>query len=483
MYDVIVLGCGVVGAATAYQLARYPLKVAVLEAQNDVANGTTKANSAIIHAGYDPEPGTLMAKLNVEGNRMAGEICQKLQVPFARVGSLVLAFDEADLATLRTLYDRGVANGVPGLELWDQSQVRQREPNLSQEVKGALYAPTAGIVDPWQYALAMAEVAVTNGVELHRSAPVTAITPVEGGYAVTTPKGVFEGRYVFNATGVFADQVHGLLETPDYRITPNRGEYYLMDKSQHEQVSRVIFQCPNENGKGVLVSPTIHGNLIVGPNAQPVEDRHDLGNTAQGLDFVREHATRSVPGLNFRENIRNFSGIRANSTRHDFILEESPNHPGFFDLAGIKSPGLASAAAIGKWACEQILEKETQLEPKQDFVDQRTHVVFHTLSREEKNALIAQDPRYGRVICRCETVTEGEIVAALHSPIPPHTINGVKRRCNAGMGRCQGGFCGPRVQDIIARELGLNPCEVLMDQEGTYVLTGETKAQGGKAHV
>ena len=225
MYDVIVLGCGVVGAATAYQLARYPLKVAVLEAQNDVANGTTKANSAIIHAGYDPEPGTLMAKLNVEGNRMAGEICQKLQVPFARVGSLVLAFDEADLATLRTLYDRGVANGVPGLELWDQEQVRQREPNLSQEVKGALYAPTAGIVDPWQYALAMAEVAVTNGVELHRSAPVTAITPVEGGYAVTTPKGGFGVRDVLNATGVFADQVHGLLETPEYRITRNRGEY------------------------------------------------------------------------------------------------------------------------------------------------------------------------------------------------------------------------------------------------------------------
>ena len=483
MYDVIILGCGVVGAAAAYQLARYPLRVAVLEAQNDVANGTTKANSAIIHAGYDPEPGTLMAKLNVEGNAMAGDICQKLNVPFARVGSLVLAFDQPDLATLRTLYDRGITNGVPGLELWDAQQVHQREPNLNPRVMGALYAPTAGIVDPWQYALAMAEVAVTNGVELHRSAPVTAISPMEGGYAVTTPKGVFQGRYVFNAAGVFADQVHKLLEPVDYRITPNRGEYYLMDKSQHEQVSHVVFQCPNQTSKGVLVAPTIHGNLIVGPNAQPVEDRLDLGNTAQGLDFVRTQAQRSVPGLNFRENIRNFAGLRANSTRRDFILEESANHPGFFDLAGIKSPGLASAAAIGKWACERILEKEPGLEPREDFVDQRTHVVFHTLSPQEKNALIAQDPRYGRVICRCETVTEGEIVAALHSPIPPYTINGVKRRCNAGMGRCQGGFCGPRVQAILARELGLDPCAVLLDQEGTYVLTGETKIQGGDAHV
>ena len=315
------------------------------------------------------------------------------------------------------------------------------------------------------------------------SLDLIALSPMEGGYAVTTPKGVFQGRYVFNAAGVFADQVHKLLEPVDYRITPNRGEYYLMDKSQHEQVSHVVFQCPNQTSKGVLVAPTIHGNLIVGPNAQPVEDRLDLGNTAQGLDFVRTQAQRSVPGLNFRENIRNFAGLRANSTRSDFILEESVNHPGFFDLAGIKSPGLASAAAIGKWACGRILEKEPQLEPKKDFVDQRTHVVFHSLSPEEKNALIAQDPRYGRVICRCETVTEGEIVSALHSPIPPYTINGVKRRCNAGMGRCQGGFCGPRVQAILARELGIDPCAVLLDQEGTYVLTGETKIQGGDAHV
>ena len=479
MYDVIVVGCGVVGAAAAYHMARYNWKIGVLEAQNDVANGTTKANSAIIHAGYDPEPGTLMAQLNVEGNAMAEEICRKLQVPFARVGSLVLAFDQRDLDTLNTLYERGVANGVPGLELLDGQQARQMEPNLSPQVVGALYAPSAGIVDPWQYALAMAEVAVVNGVELHRDSPVTAITPIDGGYALTTPTGEYKARYVFNAAGVFADQVHALLEDPGYEIHPSRGEYYLMDKSQHEQVSRVVFQCPNELGKGVLVSPTIHGNLIVGPNAQGVEDRLDVGTTAQGLDYVRSTALRSVPGLNFRENIRNFAGLRASSTRSDFILEESRNHPGFFDLAGIKSPGLASAAAIGKWACERILEKEPDTPLREGFVDERTHMVFHTLSPEEKNALIAQDPRYGRVICRCETITEGEIVSALHAPIPPVSINGVKRRCNAGMGRCQGGFCGPRVQDIIARELGADPCQVLMDQGGTWLLSGHTKGGNG----
>ena len=514
MYDVIIIGCGVVGAATAYQLAKYRLRTLVLEAQNDVANGTTKANSAIIHAGYDPEPGTQMARLNVQGNRMAGEICEKLGVPFARVGSLVLAFCEAERQTLETLFQRGQANGVPGLRLLDGAGARAMEPNLSEAVQAALYAPSAGIVDPWRFALAMAETAVENGVQLCLQSPVTAIGKTPGGFCVQTPRGAYEARYVFNAAGVQADEVHALLEAPGYAVldtlyekipglelvaedlgtcaprcwncgtATSRGEYYLMDKSQGAQVGRIIFQCPSQSGKGVLVAPTVHGNLIVGPNAEPVPDKRDVGTTGAGLAYVRKTALRSVPGLNFRENIRNFAGLRAVSTRDDFILEESAASPGFFDLAGIKSPGLTSAPAIGALAVQLLRQKGVALEEKPAFRERRRAACFAALSAEEKNALIQKDARYGRVICRCETITEGEIVAALHSPIPPHSLNGVKRRCNAGMGRCQGGFCGPRVQAIIARELGIPQQEVLMDQDGTYLITGETKqGRGGVQHV
>ena len=476
MYDVIVIGCGVVGAATAYRLARYRLRTAVLEACNDVANGTTKANSAIIHAGYDPEPGTLMAALNVEGNRMTAEICQKLDVPFRRCGSLVVAFTPEDRAMLETLYQRGVANGVPQLQLLSGEEAHALEPALAPEVCGALLAPTAGIIDPWGFALAMIEVAVQNGVELHRSCPVTAIDALpEGGFRLTTPKGSFEARCVINAAGVEADRVHELLEPVSWKMTPNRGEYYLFDKSEGSLVNHVIFQCPGPEGKGVLVSPTVHGNLIAGPNAEPVTDRLDVGNTANGLAFVRARALKSVPGINFRQNIRNFSGIRANPDQGDFLIAPSPNYPGFIDLAGIKSPGLSSAPAIGKRAAELAAQAGISLEENPDFRDERHVVRFRHLPPEEKNALIAKDPRYGRVICRCETITEAEIVAALHGPVPACTVNGVKRRCNAGMGRCQGGFCGPRVQEIISRELGIPPTQICMEQEGSWLLACETK--------
>ena len=482
MYDVVIIGCGVVGASAAYELARYKLRVAVLEAAADIAAGTTKANSAIIHAGYDPEPGTLMARLNVEGNRLTGEICEKLQVPFKRVGSLVVAFSPEQLPTLRTLYDRGCKNGVPGLRLLSGEEARAMEPGLSEEVCGALLAPSAGIIDPWGFAIAMAETAVRGGVEVRRDCPVTGIEDTGAGFVLHTPTGDVTARFVLNAAGVDADRVHEMLEPNDWHTLPSRGEYYLLDKSEHDRVSRVIFQCPGPEGKGVLVAPTIHGNLICGPNAEAVEDRLDLGNTAAGMAEVRAKASRSVPGIQWRQNIRNFAGLRANTTRSDFIIEESGAHPGFIDLAGIKSPGLSSAPAIAKMAAEMLAADGLALEPDPDFVDRREHIVFKNLSAEEKNELIRKDPRYGRVVCRCETITEGEIVAALHSPIPPRSINGVKRRCNAGMGRCQGGFCGPRVQEIIARELGIDQAEVLLEQAGSTILPGRTKT-GGNANV
>ncbi len=482
MYDVVIIGCGVVGASAAYELARYKLRVAVLEAAADIAAGTTKANSAIIHAGYDPAPGTLMAKLNVEGNRLAGEICEKLQVPFKRVGSLVVAFSPDQLPTLHRLFHQGQENGVPGLALLTGEEARAMEPGLSEEVCGALFAPSAGIIDPWGFAIAMAETAVRGGVELRRNCPVTGIEATAQGFVLRTPQGDFSARFVINAAGVDADRVHALLEPIHWKTLPSRGEYYLLDKCEGDRVSRVVFQCPGPEGKGVLVAPTVHGNLICGPTAENVEDRRDLGNTAAGMAQVRARAARSVPALQWRQNIRNFAGLRANTTRSDFIIEESKAYPGFIDLAGIKSPGLSSAPAIAKMAAEMLKSDGLVLEPDPDFVDKREHIVFKNLSAEEKNELIRRDPRYGRVVCRCETITEGEIVAALHSPIPPRSINGVKRRCNAGMGRCQGGFCGPRVQEIIARELGLDQAEVLLEQAGSTILTGRTKT-GGNGNV
>ena len=474
MQDVIIIGCGVAGAACAYRLSRFRLRLTVLEALSDVAGGTTKANSAILHAGYDPEPDTKMARLNVEGVRMAEEICAKLDVPYRKTGSLVLAFSREDRALLRTLLERGEKNGVAGLGLLSGDEARALEPELSGAVLEALLAPSAAIVNPWEYALAMAETAVRNGAELRRSCPVTAIAREEEGFAVTTPQGVFRARYIINAAGVHADRVHQLIGEASFTIRPAKGEYYLLDKSEGTRVSRVIFQCPGPMGKGVLVSPTVHGNLIVGPTAEP-SGPEDTANTARGLQTVRELAARSVPGVRFRENIRNFAGVRAGSGRGDFIIEESPTVPGFFNAAGICSPGLSAAPAIADELTGLLAEKGLPLKEKESFTDTRRRVRFHDLDDRARNELIAADPRYGRVVCRCETVTEGEILACLRAPIPPASVNGVKRRTGAGMGRCQGGFCGPRVQEILARELGVPPAAVPLEEPGSYILTGETK--------
>ena len=478
MYDVVIIGCGVIGAACAYELSKFDLSVCVLEKSNDVANGTTKANSAIVHAGYDPLPGTQMARLNVEGNRMMGELCQKLDVPFQRIGSHVLAFSEEDMDTLRVLYDRGVKNGVPGLQLLSASEVRAMEPNLADTVLGSLWAPSAGIVSPWELTLALIETAVRNGVELKLESAVRTITKEDDCFCVTTDRETVESRFVLNATGVHCGDVAELVAKKEFTIQPNRGEYFLLDKCEGTKVHSTIFQCPNEKGKGVLVSPTVHGNLIVGPNAVNVTDADNTKNTAEGLDFVRATAMKSVPTLSFRDNIRNFTGIRANHSADDFLIGESKSVPGLFNLAGIKSPGLSSAPAI---ALEAVvyLQGKLPLHKKDHYCDERHVIRFKTLSPEEKNAVIQKDPRYGRVICRCETVTEGEIIAAIHSPVPPTTVNGVKRRVGAGMGRCQGGFCGPRVQEILAREWGVPMDKILLDSPGSYILTNQTK--GGNA--
>lgn len=478
MIDVAIIGCGIVGAAAAYELSRYELDVVVLESENDVACGTSKANSAIIHAGYDPEPGSLMAQLNVSGASLCRELCKKLDVPYSQCGSLVIAFGEQENQILKALYRRGLQNGVKGLELWDAKQTKMREARLSERVTGALYAKTAAIVSPWEYTLALIETAVRNGVTLKREAAVLGIEKVTGGYSLNTVSGRINARYVLNAAGVHADRIHNMVAPPSFTIIPDSGEYYLLDKCEGETVSHVIFHCPTPLGKGTLIAPTVHGNLIVGPDNRTPKNADDTATTREGLQKVAQMAKKSVPSLNLRESIRNFAGVRAACDRPDFILEEAQGCKGFVDLAGIKSPGLSAAPAIAQQAVRILNNSGLGLQEKNTFIDTRKRVRFSELTIEQKQALIQDNPAYGRVICRCEGVTEGEILDALHAPVPASSIDAVKRRCGAGMGRCQGGFCGPRVLEILAQESGLSPAKVPQDRAGSTLLLCQTKQKG-----
>lgn len=475
MYDVAIIGAGVIGASVARELSKYDLNVVVIEKENDVSNGTTKANSAIVHAGYDAHEGTLMAKYNALGNAMFDKICDELSVPFERCGSLVLAFSEEEREHLDLLYKRGIVNNIPEMELLEKDEIKKLEPNISDKVVAALHAKTAGIVGPWELTIAMLENAAENGVNIELNQDVVDIEKLETGYRIITQERNFEAKVVINASGVYADKIHNMVSEETFKIKPRRGQYFVMDKTQGELVGQVIFQCPTELGKGILVTPTVHGNLLLGPDAQDMDDRDDISTTTEQLEFVKEHAVKSVPGIHFRESIRSFAGLRAEGDRGDFIIEEAPGAPLFFDVAGIKSPGLSAAPAIGLDVAKMAVEKLGEVKEKSDFNPKREQIIFMELNAEEKKELIKENPQYGRVICRCENITEGEIVSSIHRKVGARTVDGVKKRCRPGMGRCQGGFCGPRVQEILARELNVSLEEVVLDKKNSYILTGETK--------
>lgn len=474
MFDVAIIGGGVCGCSLLYELSRYRVKVVLLEKENDVGVATTKANSAIVHAGYDPAPGTRMARYNVEGNRIIEELCRDLDILYNKIGSLVLGFSEEDRKTLETLYERGVANGVPGLRLVEKEELHQMESALSDEAQFALYAPSAAIVNPWELAIAQAEAAVDGGAQVMLDTEVTTIQKTAQGFLLQTAKEPVEARFVVNAAGVHSDKIAEMVGDTSFQIRPNRGEYFLLDTTQGKLVEHVIFQCPTKVGKGVLVSPTVHGNLIVGPNAEDTE-ADNVSTTAEGLKHVRQAALKSIPTINFRDSIRNFAGVRAASTEEDFIVGPSKACPEFFNIAGIKSPGLTSSPAIARDVVQMLKQAGLLLAPNPEFVRTRKVVRFKKLNAKERGEAIARNPLYGTIICRCETVTEGEIVDALHRPLAPRSIDGIKRRCTPGMGRCQGGFCGPRVQAIIARELGIPVEQVPLDRTGMNIILGHTK--------
>ena len=449
MYDVVVIGAGVIGCAIARQLSRYKVRVAVLEAGADVAMGASRANSAIVHAGYDCEPGSNMARVNVAGNALYDEWCEQLRVPLKRIGSLVLAFSQEDMDQVRRLYDNGVKNGVPGLEILDRTQAMEKQPGISEEVVGALWAPTGAITCPYEMTIACAENAHDNGVEFYFDFHAEKITTLRDAVEVENDKNVlFRSRYVVNAAGLHADEISRLMGDDSFSISGRKGEYMLLDRAASGFVQRVIFQAPSRLGKGVLVSPTVDENAFVGPTAVDHSGKEDT------------------------------AVIRAIPSTGDFILGVSPANPRLIQAAGICSPGLSSAPAIALETVEALRRAGLFLPERADFNPIREHAKpFRTMTEEEREQAIAKDPRYGRIICRCETVTEAEIAHAIERTLGKPTVDGVKRRTRAGMGRCQGGFCAPRVMELIEKYGGIPMEKITKNGGASRMIVGRTRQE------
>ncbi len=491
-YDAVIIGAGVTGCAIARELSRYDLKICVTEKCEDVCCGTSKANSAIIHAGYDAKPGSLKARLNVMGNSMIEELSKKLDFHFKRIGSLVVMYEGEDRNKLNELYERGVENGVEGLRIMERDELRKAEPNIAESAQAALYAPTAGIVCPFGMTVALAENAFDNGAEFRFDTKVTAVRKLEAqdGDNSTAPHyeidlqstapdaeeacETIRTRAVINAAGVYADEIHNMVSAEHIGIKARRGCYFLLDKQSGDFVKHVVFTLPTEMGKGIITSPTVHGNLIVGPDALDTEDRESTCTTAGELDKVRTCAMRNLNNPPLKTVITSFAGLRAHESGGDFVIGECRDAGYFFDAAGIESPGLSAAPAIGKTVAEEVAGR-LNASLGTDFIETRKGVPEPaSMSMKERNALIAQDPAYGSIVCRCEGISEGEIVNSIRRSLGARSLDGVKRRVRAGMGRCQAGFCSPKVMEILSRELNV-PFDSITKSGGSSKLIPQGK--------
>ena len=453
MFDIVIIGAGVSGSAAARELSRYNASICVLEKAEDVCSGTSTANSAIVHAGFDAANGSLMAKLNVQGNKMMEQLSKDLDFPFKQNGSLVVCTDEYTRDGLQALLDRGIKNGVEGLRIVEREELVKMEPNISDEAVAALYAPTGGIVCPFNLNIALAENAYVNGVEFRFNTEVTDIRKEEEGFTLCTNNGDVRARYVVNAAGVYADKFHNMVSEKKINIIARRGDYCLLDKTAGTHVSHTVFALPTKMGKGILVSPTVHGNLLIGPTAVDIENKEGTNTTREGLDEAITKSAITVKNIPMRQVITSFAGLRAHEEGHEFIIGEVEDCPGFIDCAGIESPGLTASPAIGVMVAD-ILQEKMGLTKKDNFVATRKGVLNPAeMSLEERNELIKKNPAYGNIICRCEMITEGEILDAIHRPLGDRSLDGVKRRTRAGMGRCQAGFCSPRTMEILEREV------------------------------
>ncbi len=472
MYDVIIVGAGVTGCAVARELSRYRVKACVIEKEEDVCCGTSKANSAIVHAGFDAKTGSNMARYNLEGNALMGELAEELDFPFKRNGSLVVCLEKDSLEKLTELYERGVNNGVKNLRILGREELIRMEPNISDEALAALYAPTGGIVCPFQLTIALAENAYTNGVAFQFNTKVLHIEQEHEGYTIKTNKGICKTKMLINAAGVYGDEIHNMVSKEKITIIPRAGEYCLLDKKAGNHVHHTVFQLPGRYGKGVLVTPTVHGNLLMGPTAVDITDKEGTNTTKEGLEAVLKMAGNGVKNIPNRLMITSFAGLRAHEKRHDFIIEEVTDAPGFIDCVGIESPGLTSAPAIGRRVSEMIREY-LSLSGNPDFTAARKGMIsMRRLSPVEREAVMEKNPAYGAIVCRCEMISEGEIIDAIRRPLGARSLDGVKRRTRAGAGRCQSGFCSPKVMEIIAGELGMKAEEVTKCGGESKVIAG-----------
>ncbi len=477
MDDVIIIGGGVVGCMIARELSKYNLAITLVEKNEDVACGTSKANSAVIHAGFDAKPGTLKAKLNVRGNTFFPALCEELDVPFKNNGSLVLAFDDEEINTVGELMERGKTNGVPGLDYWDTDKILEVEPYLKKTVRRALYAPTAGIICPYEFTIALAENSYQNGVKYLFEAPVTGVEKItDENLVVRTSKGDLQGKYVINAAGLFADEISKLAGAEEYQIIPRKGEYLIFDKEYGYLAQMVLFPTPSKISKGILVCPTVDGNVFIGPNSNNIDDKTDVSVQREGIEEIISGGKKIVPDLPLKNIITSFAGLRASSTKGDFIIEASQKVKGFINVGGIESPGFTSSPAIAEMIVEILINEGLKLEKKNNFIPHRPRKYrFREMDNEAREKLIKQNPDFGHVICRCETVTKGEIVDAIRRPLGARSIDGIKRRTRAGMGRCQGGFCSPKVLAILAEELKVKPTVIRKANGGSEVLLGKIK--------
>ena len=473
MFDVVVIGAGVVGGLVARELSRYDLSVCILEKCSDVALGATRANSAIVHAGYDAKEGSLKAKLNVLGSKMMESVAEELGVKYKRNGSLVVGFNEEDRQTLLGLLERGTKNGVEGLRVIDREEILSLEPNIGAGVTVALHAPTGAIICPYELCMAAVGNAMDNGVSLKLDFDVKKIEKLDTGYRITSKNDTVEAKFVINCAGVFSDEIAKLAGDDSFTVNPRRGEYMLLDRECGELVSHTIFRCPSKMGKGILVSPTVDGNLILGPTAEDIEDKEDTKTTAEGLAKVRAQAGEQVSGINFGKVITSFTGLRSTGSTGDFVINE---RDGFINCAGIESPGLSSSPAIATYVADILRGAGLEMKEKADFNGRRRPAHYYKeLTLDEKNEIIKEHPEFAHVICRCETVTEGEILEAIRTNPKPRDVDGVKRRTRASMGRCQGGFCTPYIIDLLAAEMGCDYTDVTKFGGKSYINIGKTK--------
>lgn len=479
MYDFIIIGAGIIGSSIARELSKYDVKVLCLEKENDVANVQTLANSAIIHAGHNPEPGSLKALLSVKGNSMYDDWEKELNIPLIRNGAFVVAHNEEEEKQLEKYAEISRLNHVPGYRIISGVEARKREPNLAKSITKVLDLPSTKVTYPWEVAFACMENAIVNGVEFLKNKTVTNINKVDDVFHVEVNQvEIFDALYIINAAGVAADDIGNMIEESPFKTKGRKGEYFVLDKRIKGFVERVLYPLPSLKGKGVLITPQCHGEILVGPSSEFVDDKHHASTTKEGLAYVKANAGLLAENIPFNQIIRSFAGIRSTSDYPDFYIKESSNYQGFYYLGGIESPGLTAAPAIAEYVVETLIKVGEKYPKNNDFNPYRKQKVkFHRLSLSEKDKLIHEDKRYGRIICKCEKITEKEIIDAMHGPLGSHTIRGIKKRVRAGAGLCQGGYCEEKVMKLIEKELGISPLDITYDEEGSELFKAETKVK------